>query len=259
MTLILRLCKRVRRAMAKVGLKHKHYCIVCGKGFNKFLPFNGAKLTEQFINALDVVGSDMKNFSCPYCMSHDRERHLYLYMLETGLYRHFTGKKILHFAPERHLSKKVFEQGPSRYIKADIEPTESDTIKMDIHQIPFEDEYFDFIICNHVLEHVDDYKKALREVRRVLCKGGYAILQTPYSKKLNKTFCDEGLSDDISRLFVYGQKDHLRLFGNDIFDCISKCGLTNKVVAHETLLSQYESSKYGVNSEEPFFLFQRPI
>ncbi len=123
----------------------------------------------------------------------------------------------VHFAPERRLSKRIAASNPSRYVRCDLYPQSADVIHVDMLAIPFDNESFDFVIANHVLEHVDDDLKALAEIRRVLRIGGYAILQTPYSNKLHHTWQDAGVADDQSRLQVYGQEDHVRLFGRDIF------------------------------------------
>ena len=98
---------------------------------------------------------------------------------------------------------------------------------MDILDMPLESESFDFVIANHVLEHVSDDLKALTEIRRVLRVGGYAILQTPYSSKLHHTWQDPGIADDAARLQAYGQEDHVRLFGRDIFARITSAGLAS--------------------------------
>jgi len=110
---------------------------------------------------------------------------------------------------------------------------------------------------NHVLEHVANDIKALAEIYRILKPGGHAILQTPFSSLLHTTWSDDGISNDVARLIAYGQNDHVRLYGKDIFERISNSGLTPKIQRHKTALPQFTPNIYGVNVNEPFFLFKR--
>jgi SAM-dependent methyltransferase len=117
----------------------------------------------------------------------------------------------------------------------------------------FDDGSFDVVIANHVLEHVADDQKALGEIRRVLKAGGYAILQTPYSAKLHRTWQDAGIDTDTARLQAYGQADHVRLFGRDIFNRIAATGFESCVKMHADVLASIAPLTYGVNEREPLF------
>ncbi|MHB8528490.1 MAG: class I SAM-dependent methyltransferase [Caulobacteraceae bacterium] len=123
--------------------------------------------------------------------------------------------------------------------------------------MPFEDDSFDFVFANHVLEHVGDDRRAVGEIRRVLRVGGRAILQTPFSRKLDRTWEDGGIDTDSARLQAYGQEDHVRLFGRDIFERIGAAGLASAVREHGDLLAAFAADEWGVNPAEPFFLFRR--
>lgn len=207
--------------------------------------------------ALNTIGSNVKNFGCPYCGCHDRERHLLLYLKALGLLDRLEGAAILHFAPELRLSEIIEAKVPGRYVKGDLYPT-SDNIEMiDMLAIDYPSQSFDFVIANHVLEHVDDDFLALSELRRVLKSGGHAILQTPFSNKLKQTFSDPGIDNDLARYQAYGQEDHVRLYGSDIFSRIESAGFKSLVVAHEEKLADIDPRKFGVNEKEPFFLFER--
>jgi SAM-dependent methyltransferase len=105
---------------------------------------------------------------------------------------------------------------------------------------------------------VDDDLKALTEIYRVLKPGGHAILQTPYSAKLHHTWEDPGIDDDAARLQAYGQIDHVRLFGRDIFARFASTGLASCVRQHHELLPDVNAAVFGVNPREPLFLFRRP-
>ena len=163
--------------------------------------------------------------------------------------------KILHFAPEKNLMLKIHEQRPHTYIKADLNPTHADIIQIDATKITFPDNTFDCIIANHVLEHIPDYLKALNEFHRTIKPGGFAILQTPYSRLLKKNFEDEGIDSDDLRNFFYGQEDHVRIFGkNHLFKSIESAGFILQIKKHEDYLKEYTASYYGVNSKEVLIL-----
>ena len=108
-----------------------------------------------------------------------------------------------------------------------------------------------------MLEHVDDDLLALSELRRVLKVGGYAILQTPFSNKLTRTFSDPGIDSNYARFQAYGQEDHVRLYGRDIIARIESAGLKSRVATHDEVLADIDPLKFGVNDKEPFLLFER--
>lgn len=250
---------RILNKVAKIPfpLLEERYCIACKKNVGWFLPYNRGRKISSFLNSLDLVGSDISNFSCPRCWSHDRERHLYLYLRESNFLERFRGAKILHFAPEAWFSKVISEHSPLLYIKADLNPSSDDVKKINMLSIQYSNEVFDFVIANHVLEHVDVEAKALAELYRVLKPGGYAILQTPYCSKLKHTFSDEGIDNDEARFQAYGQEDHVRLYGADIFERFSGAGFINRVKQHQEILDKFKSDRYGVNGNEPLFLFEK--
>jgi len=165
--------------------------------------------------------------------------------------------RILHFAAERRLAQRITEQSPVQYVQCDLCPVGPNVRRVDIEAMPFDDASFNLVIANHVLEHVEDDFRAVREVRRVLMPGGAAILQTPFSPVLQRTWSDPGIVGDEARLQAYGQQDHVRLFGADIFDRFASSGLRPCIATHKDLLEGENSRVLGVNPREPFFLFRR--
>ncbi len=250
---------QIRRLLYRFGWPKNHRCIICEYQVFGFLPYrSGFHTYPPLIAALQIVGSDIDHFECPQCGAHDRERHLFMYMRATNLFDSLSKMAVLHFAPERRLSRLISATNPVHYIKCDLYPQTTDIEKMDILAIPYPAGRFDLVIANHVLEHVADDQAALVEIHRVLKPGGHAILQTPYSAKLHHTWSDPGIDTDAARLQAYGQGDHVRLFGRDIFERFTSVGLESCVSTHDQLLPEYDPKKYGVNAKEPFFLFKRP-
>jgi SAM-dependent methyltransferase len=117
-------------------------------------------------------------------------------------------------------------------------------VKADISDLPFPDNEFDFIICNHVLEHIPDDTKAMQEIYRVLAPGGTAILQVPYKADLEKTFEDNSITDPKERARIFGQYDHVRVYGMDYFTKLESIGFKVEAVDYTKTLSSEEIEKY---------------
>ncbi|HJZ40429.1 MAG TPA: class I SAM-dependent methyltransferase [Bacteroidales bacterium] len=187
---------------------NKVECPVCGGKFSKFLPYGYNRVRE--------------NVLCPGCLSLERHRLLWLYMKDrTGV---FTEKlKVLHIAPEQCFYKRFRNMKNLTYVTADLESPLAD-VKLDVQDMPFGDGEFDVVICNHVLEHVPDDRKALLEIYRVLKTGGFALLQVPTNYGVEKTYEDASVTDPSDREKHFRQKDHYRLYGRDYLDRIRKTG-----------------------------------
>jgi SAM-dependent methyltransferase len=238
--------------------RRRHYCAICKRRVHRFAPYRKGLASEApLMRALKLISSDVVNFTCPSCGAHDRERHLLLYLRASGLINAMPGFDILHFAPEARLTSLIAACSPARHVKCDLFPAEPDVQRVDLTAMPFADASFDLVIANHVLEHVDNDRKALVEIARVLKPGGQAILQTPYSPVLARTWEDSGIVDESARLHAFGQEDHVRLYGRDIFDRFLEAGLASCARGHDELLAQHDPFENGVNPEEPFMLFRR--
>lgn len=245
-------------AMARsIRGKEPAYCLVCKRTVPAFLPYrNGSRGLSPILRDVGIVGSDLDRFRCPSCGSTDRERHLIAYL---GAYPVdlFLDSKILHFAPEQHVRNFVTQHLPHEYIQADLFPVNSSIVQMDLTALPTETDYFDLVIANHVLEHVADDSLALSEIRRTLRPGGHAILQTPFSPRLSSTLEIPTVRSRDARLQLYGQEDHVRLYGADIVARFEASGLTSCVRKHQDSLAEIDPHRHGVNAAEPFFLFEK--
>jgi SAM-dependent methyltransferase len=185
-------------------------CTFCKFSGDGFLP-NGLNYSVLFTR--DVVGGGYRPHArCPECGSLDRERLIHLY-LETQRVFDRAGS-VLHVAPEKRL-RAVFQQAKRiTYVSADIRPLPV-TARMDVTKIPFRPDSFDIILCNHVLEHVENDYQALAELHRVLKPSGFAILQVPVSRNSASTFEDPAVTSEQDRAVTFGQKDHVRIYGLD--------------------------------------------
>lgn len=256
-TLIKRLTKLHRKFVQLVMLflnknGDKRQCNICGNTFNNFIPYKGGtKKLPEFRRMLMGVGSDLDNFGCVYCKAHDRERHLFLYFERIRLWEKMKEASIIHFAPERKLRDKIKEIKPAKYIMGDLYPTDDEIEIIDATNIKYADESFNILICNHVLEHIPDYRKALSEFYRILKPGGIAILQTPFSRLLKYNFEDENINTEELRLYFYGQEDHVRNFGEfEFLKSIEDSGFKLDIKKHNDFITSTETLKYGVNPLE---------
>ncbi|NMC99038.1 MAG: class I SAM-dependent methyltransferase [Bacteroidales bacterium] len=185
----------------------KHQCTICEKSFRKFLPYGNKGAANRL---------------CPNCLSLERHRLLWLFLKEKT--RFFNEKySVLHIAPEQPFLKRFKKLSNLEYITADLVSPIAD-VKIDIRSMPFENERFDVVICNHVLEHIDDDLKAMSEVYRVLKNNGFAILQVPIDYKRTETYEDASITDRKSREEIFGQYDHVRVYGLDYGKRLVKAG-----------------------------------
>lgn len=257
---MLKYLELIASVFSRSGAEHNSaiktkYCYLCKNNVQYFAPFKGGvESVSSFIRSLQVVGSDVENFYCPVCGCFDRERHLVMYFDKLNLWEKIKNKHVLHFAPEKHLSLLISRQDPSLYIKADLFPNSPEILKVDITSIPFKDQSFDVIICNHVLEHVTDDTLALSELFRVLKPGGIAVLQTPFSILLENSICDPRLNSNELRKYFYGQEDHVRVYGHDLFYKIRKAGFNLCIKTHSDILSEFNADLFAVNLREDLIL-----
>ena len=207
---------------------------------------------------LGVIGSDIERFYCPVCECFDRERHLLMYFSELNLWEKIEDSDVLHIAAESNLGRMV-ESKTKSYIKGDISPSDNSVFKVDLTKTIFQDEQFDVVIANHVLEHILDDISAMREINRILRVGGIAILQTPYSPLIKESLESPSLEDEFLRNFLFGQEDHVRLYGLDLFQRLNDSGLEVELYSHESYLASFDPTKYGVNGMESLILVKKRL
>ncbi|MBC7606082.1 MAG: class I SAM-dependent methyltransferase [Burkholderiales bacterium] len=179
-----------------------------GRSFQMFLPYG--------------YGTQRNNALSPSTLSLERHRLLWLYLKnETDFFS--APKKVLHFAPEQAFYKLFRSQKNLDYTTTDLVSPLAD-VKADICQLPFEDNSYDLILCNHVLEHIPDDTKAMQEMYRVLKPGGMGIFQIPYDISRTTTYADDTITDPQVRARIFGQYDHVRIYGRDYFAKLRSIG-----------------------------------
>jgi len=162
--------------------------------------------------------------------------------------------RLLHVAPEKNLQKILKSFSHIKYISGDLNPLMNCDIRLDITDMNFEDNFFDVIICNHVLEHIVDDRKAMRELFRVLRPEGFAILQVPISKKAKETFEDFSITSPEERERYFGQKDHVRIYGQDYKNRLESIGFKVELYDIKKDLSIQDIKKHGFKESEILYI-----
>ncbi len=216
-------------------------CPVCNHSYRRFLPYGRI--------------NPRPNALCPSCLSLERHRLIWLYLREkTNFFDH--PLDVLHIAPEQCFMKPFEERHGAKYITADIESPLA-KVKMDIHAMPFADNHFDVVLCNHVLEHVDNDIQAMGEIYRVLKPGGWAILQVPFFAPVPEvTVEDPSIQSPRDREIHFGQDDHVRKYGKDYAQRIERSGL--KAQPDTFAREVANSERYGISASEILYKAVKP-
>jgi SAM-dependent methyltransferase len=228
--------------LAFLLIGNRFICPCCGWHFRKFLTY-GVK--------------PRKNAMCPRCGSLERHRLLWLYLKnKTNLFT--CNLKVLHIAPEP-IFQSIFKSMPNLdYISADLNSRYA-MLNMDVTNIIYEDCLFDVILCSHVLEHVEDDRKAIRELLRVLNPRGWAILQVPVFSELEKTLEDTTIKTPEERELAFGLKEHVRKYGLDYKDRLENAGFTVNVDHYAKSLSPEIVRVFCLNKDENIYLCTKPL
>lgn len=189
-----------------------------------------------------------ENVLSPSTLSLERHRLLWLYLKnETKFFNQ--PLKLLHFAPEQAFYKRFKKLENLEYTTTDLNSPLAD-VKADICDLPFKDDTFDVILCNHVLEHIPNDTKAIQELFRVMKPGGWGIFQIPQDINRAKTFEDNTITDKKERARVFGQYDHVRIYGRDYFDKLRSAGFRVEEVDYTNTLSKEDVKKYRLAKGE---------
>lgn len=215
-------------------------CLCCGGNYNQLLPYG--IMTRE--NAL-----------CPGCNSLERHRFLWDFISENK--ELFQEKiNILHVAPEKILQRKLQALPNVNYISVDLD-SQLAMLKVDITDICFKDNYFNLIICNHVLEHITNDMKAMMELYRVLSPNGLACIMVPINKRLKNTYEDDSIITYEERLEKFGQGDHVRIYGMDFIERLKETGFTVSIYSVAEHYSDEQIKKYGLIKDDEIFLCRK--
>ncbi len=231
---LIKLSYLVRPILAFIMKGNTHTDPIDGKGFKKFLPYGYENPRENVLS--------------PSTLSLERHRLLWLYLKQKTNF--FSAPlKVLHFAPEQAFYKRFRSLKNLHYTTTDLNSPLAD-IKADICNLPFDDASFDVILCNHVLEHITDDTKAMQEMYRILKPGGWGVFQIPQDLARAHTFEDDTITDKKERAKIFGQYDHVRIYGRDYFDKLRRIGFTVKEVDYTAELPFEDIEKYRLAKGE---------
>ncbi|MDR1602127.1 MAG: class I SAM-dependent methyltransferase [Tannerella sp.] len=219
-------CRNARRYRGSAVV-----CPCCGESFRAFMDFEYSN-----INNAARYADYHRNTVCPRCASFPRHRTVCCYLNEN---RDKLRDGILMFGAELSI-EKWFRRHGFRYRTADLFDRTAE-IKTDIQATPFSDENWSLIICNHVLEHVPDYRAALKELRRILKSDGILEISVPTDRKQETVYEDASAVTPEQRIEQFGQDDHLRIFGNDFEKILTDAGFFVEVVCGDTLPAEYRT------------------
>jgi len=226
--LLIRLSYVIRPLLALFLKGNQYTDPIDGKSFRKFLPYG--------------YGTPRENVLSPSTLSLERHRLLWLWLKqETNFFS--KPATVLHFAPEQAFYKRFRDSANLEYTTTDLNSPLAD-VKADICALPFDNDTYDVILCNHVLEHIPDDSKAMRELYRILKPGGMAILQIPQDLNREVTFEDNSITDRDERARIFGQYDHVRVYGRDYYNKLRQIGFKVDEVDYTTTLSPEDVNRY---------------
>ncbi len=235
--LLIRLSYPFKKVAPLLYKGNKVECPVCERSFSKFLSY----------------GSDTahrENVLCPYDLTLERHRLMWLYLRDQSNFFSAEKLQVLHIAPEQCFHAKFKAQKNLDYLTGDLVSPIAD-IHFDLHHIPLEDNRFDVVFCNHVLEHVDDVNQCIAELYRVMKPGGWGIMQVPQDFDREVTYEDPAITSPKDREIHFWQKDHVRLFGLDYPQWLERTGFT---------VSEFDPRKeYGAEKVTRYRLHEKEI
>jgi hypothetical protein len=215
---------------------------ISGRSYRKLLPYGRIKSRA---NAL-----------APHSMSLERHRLLWLYLKARTNF--FTAKnRVLHIAPEYCFINRFAKMRNLEYITADLVSPWA-KVKLDVQDIPFPNNSFDVVLCNHVLEHVDNDRLAMDELFRVMKPGGFGIFQVPIDLTIEHTLEDDSINSPGLREKHYGQRDHLRLYGRDYPSRLRNAGFIVTEDHYVQTLPKELAMQYALPLNEEIYLCVKP-
>jgi len=241
--LLIRLSYPFKKIAPTIYKGNKVECPVCERSFSKFLSY-GSNVAHR------------EGVLCPYDLTLERHRLMWLYLKDHSSF--FTADKldVLHIAPEQCFHKRFKDQKNLNYLTGDLVSPIAD-LHFDLHSIPLEDNRFDVVFCNHVMEHVDDALQCMKELYRVMKPGAWAIMQVPQDLSRDITYEDKSITSPEDREKHYWQKDHVRLFGKDYPRWLEKAGFTVQEFDPKKEIGNELIERYRIIPSEILYIFHK--
>ena len=217
-------------------------CPICGSRYRRFMPYGYVTSREDAL--------------CPHCLSLERHRMIWLWLSQCS--NLFESKpRILHIAPEVSLMRhfKRIYKGSDDYITADLESPLAD-MHFDVQSIPMDNDSVDVVICNHLLEHVEDDRQAMRELYRIMRQGGWGIMLVPEDRQRTTTFEDDSITDAEERTRIFGQYDHRRIYGRDYDDRLREAGFRVERIAYNERLGTEQRKLYSIGNDDLVIVYK---
>ena len=218
-------------------------CPVCEKSFKKFLSYGSS-----------VAHRD--NVLCPYDLTLERHRLMWTYLKDKSNFFTEEKLKVMHIAPEQCFYSKFKKQNNLEYTTGDLLSPLAD-IHFDLHKIPLEDNQYDVIFCNHVLEHVEDDHKCMTELHRIMKPGGWGIFQVPIDTSRAETYEDASITSPEEREKHFWQYDHVRLYGLDYPGKLEAAGFEVKVYDYHKDMPKEQYEKYRFHADELLYIVKK--
>jgi SAM-dependent methyltransferase len=219
-------------------------CPVCERSFSKFLSY-GSAVTHR------------DNVLCPYDLTLERHRLMWLYLTQKTDFFTKPNLKVMHIAPEQCFHKKFKEQKNLDYITGDLLSPIAD-MHFDLHDIPLEDNQYEVIFCNHVMEHVKDDLRCMQELYRIMKPGGWGIMQVPIDSSRTTTYEDETITSPAEREKHFWQYDHVRLYGLNYPDRLREAGFQVETIDYKKELSEEQFERYRLMKSELLYVVSKP-
>jgi len=217
-------------------------CTVCEHQFKKFLPYG-------------YNDGQRDNVLCPYDLTLERHRLMWTYLKTKSNF--FTDNlKVMHIAPEQCFYKTFRAQKNLDYTTGDLESPLAD-LHFDLHNIPLEDNIYDVVFCNHVMEHVKDDVQCMKELLRIMKPGGWGILQVPADYTRTTTYEDATITDPKEREKHFGQYDHVRLYGTNYPDVLRSAGFEVEEYDYHKELKEEDYKKYRFQEDELLYIVRK--
>lgn len=218
-----------------------HECNICGRTFGRF---------DQGVHTSNEL-------QCPFCTSRPRHRTAYRYFRERSDLFDGRPKRMLHIAPEQSLGPVLQSIPNIDYLSGDLDPRAA-MVEMDITDIHYADNSFDAIYCSHVLEHVPDDRRAIRELVRVLSARGWAVIAVPITRQ-DRTFEDPSITEPAERTKTFGQFDHVRAYAPDFVERLRDSGCDVTIDDFASSFTEEDVRRYGLSREDIYVCRKKPV